>query len=425
MLGGRLVAVCRRRSLVVRLRFQRRHSQYEPRGRQAGYRSGEVLSGATKEFTTSGSRHYDKTAPKDPEERKEWLKQQLKGYTPATTDPKAFDRAMKIYQLAEFDEKNPDKEMTLQDMQERAWLAKRKKQLDAMGSTVMIGVGLAVTLFFANSIYNLLTAARPEHPAFGVEIGAACELVLALNGKKFKDPVVIGLFTERAPHASENFHRLVKGSDDGTLAGSEIFRIDGRSGLYGGSVAGSGNDSRGGVVVTPLPEGAPKMNPQLRRLPQEDSDLPPFKWAVVSCNRAFQRNAGFNSIFGILATDNPASIGASQSLDAQQYGEQQVRSTITKIIFGKSAAPVRQDLDPEFDGAYVFGTVLSGQHVLQYLLTEAAGKPPMYRPAERSGPATVTVSSCRTMTLDNPAKKKLLAAREADDVELDFEDDLK
>ena len=241
----------------------------------------------------TGSQTSDHRAPKDstPAERREWLKKQHEAYkAPRKADAQGTWEGREGKVIPMFGDRDlPSRE----DQAEGAYLAKRRKQLEKIGDKVLVGGGALITLWAAYLLYKALTRRKEEHPAKGVYVGEAVELKLAMDGQTFVEPVVIGLFTQRAPFACDNFHRLVTGENEQgvSLTDTEFFQMNAGESLYGGTLKGQG--ARGGVVAVPG---------HTHRLPAEDSELPPFKYALVSCARSFFANGGFTSTFGILTT---------------------------------------------------------------------------------------------------------------------------
>ena len=232
----------------------------------------------------------DKRAPETSAERKAWLKKETAGWTPPQKGDTFADHKKRanIVHVNFFNE--PD--VTEADRKEEAWLQKRQRELDKNSDVVFVGSGLLIGMYFVYVIYCSVTRKADEHPAKNCYIGEMVELTLSVDGQVFKEPVVVGLFTQRAPAACENFRRLATGDNTKGLSLTDLpfFRIESHA-LYGG--VEEGKDARGGVIA---------LDGLGARLPQEDSELPPFRYALTSCKRAFYSNAGFDSTFAILTS---------------------------------------------------------------------------------------------------------------------------
>ena len=333
-----------------------------------------------------GSRHNDPNAPIDREERKAWLKKKLAGYENVgkSTKQQEIERRSRVRTEGEYILKSTGKYDALMKDEEN-YLSKRKKELEERGQKILLGVGVLLTCYVVYTIVNLLTERPPQHPAATCFIGTTVEIKLKIGEHEYKKPILIGLFTQRAPAASANLIRLV---ESGKLIGTEFFKID-KASLYGGVTAGG--DARDGIVDLPGDE--------LQFLPYEDSELPPFKYCVVSCARAFHKNSGMTSVFGILLADNPKTIGNLESRDYFRVAQHNHRGTVAAAITGRRRLTTREELDPYRDGSYVFATVIEGKDVLNHIIATTKSLPPSFRPT-----VEVTVADCKVVDKNLPGK---------------------
>lgn len=347
----------------------------------------------------SSRSHSDPNAPQDPKLRRSWLNRQVEKYTivnpnsnsnTSHTHPDSYRTALfdnPIYKVVDFQMESAKQSgksykdpLSKLERDEKNWLDKRQKELNKQAIRIMFGSSVALSMWFLWSTTNSLMEKAPAHPAAGVEIGSLIELKFSAGGRVLQEPVVLGLFTERAPAACENLHRLVTGRHDEAgvdLVGKSVFSCDAACGMFMGSMGANG---RGGVTVIPAKQGERSAPARLRQLPREDPDLPPFKWAVVSCAPCFLKNGGFNSIFGIINNANPMRIGQQEFGAAHQIVSQGKGDAYTRLITGRTPNRLRDDFEPEMDGVYVFGTVLQGFNTLQFIMSNCHGKPPHFAP---------------------------------------------
>eukprot|EP01061_Rhynchopus_euleeides_P014268 TRINITY_DN2473_c0_g1_i1.p2 TRINITY_DN2473_c0_g1~~TRINITY_DN2473_c0_g1_i1.p2 ORF type:complete len:448 (+),score=148.41 TRINITY_DN2473_c0_g1_i1:99-1442(+) len=342
----------------------------------------------------------DPNAPGTSAERKEWIASQMKGWkAPQKND--TFEDHVKRANLTHVNFFG-ESDMTAREMEEEKWLAKRQRELNKQGHRVLVGSGVLMAAYLLYIVYKNLTRTPNEHPAKNVYVGELVELKLSVGGTPLPQPVVIGLFTQRAPKASENFHRLVTGENDKglSLKDLEFFRVE-RHALYGGVLPGQ--DARGGVVVVPdAPPG---------RLPQEDSELPPFKYALTACKRSFYSNGGFDSTFAILSTDNPPSLGhKSYATEHARVSELRSRGQLFGSLTGEKVVVPRMEFYPPSDGAYVFGTVVQGTETFDLLMDMVRSKPPHFVP----NPG-VRVEECTVLSTNLPGRREKAVVREEED----------
>eukprot|EP01063_Lacrimia_lanifica_P012776 TRINITY_DN19474_c0_g1_i2.p1 TRINITY_DN19474_c0_g1~~TRINITY_DN19474_c0_g1_i2.p1 ORF type:complete len:347 (+),score=144.51 TRINITY_DN19474_c0_g1_i2:227-1267(+) len=286
------------------------------------------------------------------------------------------------------------KDLTEDERKEQAWLAKREKELEKKGVMVMGGLGFLITLWMLYTQYQRMTSKRGKHPAATCYVGTTVEVTLQVDEKIYEKPLVFGLFTQRAPHACENFIRLITGDNERgfKLEGTEFFRYEQNSILYGG--VPEGKDARAGMVALPG---------STLRIPYEDPELPPFDYALVSCAKAFVQNGGFTSVFGILDTDNPPQIGHKECEEFDIVASGRMAGSFRQGITGVKREYLRKELDPQKDGAYVFGVLVDGRDVFKHVLAQLHSKEPYFRPRER-----VIVKSCRVRDTDLPGRKEAI-----------------
>ncbi|KAJ9444943.1 hypothetical protein DIPPA_23088 [Diplonema papillatum] len=338
-----------------------------------------------------GSKPQDPKAPEGREERIRWLNEQTRSYQPLGkyTAPQEYEDRTASKFVHAYGDKG---DLTTRHKEEDAWLAKRQKELSKRGERIAVGAGVLVAAWVIYTSYKWATNAKTVHPASNVFIGETVELRLEVDGVPLSDPIVVGLFTQRAPAACENFVRMALGNDDRLkLAGTEFFRADDGT-LYGGTRPGT--DARGGVVL---------LDGQKTRLPHEDPELPPFKHALVSCQRAFYKNGGFTSTFGILTSDNPRKIGLQPCEDFERVRVQRKQSMLRSTFTGVRRQFLRAQLDPLADGAYAFGILLKGGAALEEVVATVAGQPPMFKPSK-----SVVIRECRVLGESFGAKERPL-----------------
>eukprot|EP01064_Diplonema_japonicum_P008629 TRINITY_DN1606_c0_g2_i3.p1 TRINITY_DN1606_c0_g2~~TRINITY_DN1606_c0_g2_i3.p1 ORF type:complete len:390 (+),score=74.74 TRINITY_DN1606_c0_g2_i3:36-1205(+) len=376
-----------RRALRVQLVWK--HVRKNEYGNPIDFRGAYKTSDSNDSRPATGSKPQDPRAPEGREARLEWLKQVNAGYDmPKMSDTiEQVKRRDGVHRVNWFGERDVVK----RDEEEKHWLEKRRKEMAKKGERFLAGFSLLMMLWFANSFYKMMKRKKPDHPAKHVYVGELVELVLEIDGK-IMEPFVVGLFTQRAPFACENFSRLVSGDNpDGLkLQDTPFFSLDNNA-IYGGCI--THQDARGGAVVIPDCK---------TRLPTEDPELPPFKYALVSCAKGFLANGGFTSIFGILATDNPAAFGNKKHGDFERAAHERVRGVGRSAVTGDHYHYSRYPLDPVEDGGYVFGTIVQGQEVFEQVFGSLRSTAPYFKPNR-----DVKIHSCSVIVKDLPGKKEV------------------